>query len=1493
MPDDMDLNANVYVECELEVKNRDERMPRVLECRNHPLVHGIPYVRRVLVMLVKTDWTSMQDAYKYERTLDVPDGSEDAWANNGLIKLESGDYVFMRDLRDQEKCADASILASEDVLAVSVTGREHHSTETLKQADKAIERIVGTGEGGLTELERTKCAKKVKNSRCYSLATTVEPLTNLCAPAAASKQRKENETYNKIAQDAVFAGSDMVVEISRVLPAGVRDAIRANWEQVNHPTAGSVENFMGPNVQLNISTVPKKGDEDAKGLKGDLGQFGKPHFDLKDHHAYLTVMLALHRMSASCDPGHFHILQLGVYTSLAKYRGVIFSGRRKHAGTSTSSRNTDEDTEDNNFRINLVYYPTKHCVDGSARFVFGSGAGKPPVAGSQATDGSEIKYARSKAGKEKKGKATKKNAKGDQNIFCITPEMQNINNNMTVDSLTNRATFAVEGEGIMERRAQANWLGRGGLQAFTWLLRQAGGNISFSVDQEMFMKSMTFLNSEGEREQLDGWPCAPNVEDVRPARVEASRRFRKFADRVGKFIPSVAAGGRGKVATGDDSDSEEDAVDEEIALEAHEKTINLKRNPTFLPFTVGDEAEHALDMMSLDGGDEEGESDLMSLSRGEEEEGESDLMLFSRGNEEEGESESLLPFSRGDEEEGELDSMLPFSRGDEEGGGSGSMLLSREDEEEGEWCSTLTFSRGDEEEGELGSMLPFSRGVEEEGELDSMLPFSRGDEEEGELDLMPFSRGDEEEGELGSTLPFSRGDEEDGESDLMAFSRGHDGDGGKSHPMPFNGEYDNKRTSHLMPLGNIGGASALTTAVAPGGSGLSVLEESDSTQANDAEVLSPSKDSVTYLSIETRTDGISTTDAVVANKPSGKRCRGREYQGEKLKRQRRSFKLLDKLVPAALMADISRLEGELGACTAMESVLGDEARAEVFQQLSASFSMLESEPISFNSPKYAKSIHDLAIKCEGSIQRNQLITRVRRSQVMLSLSKARRWVEIDVVRAAMDKLKEESGVRDGRTHDWLDDIIGILLTGLSNGAKTVSMDPTMYPRLKAFGDDPFVIANSHAPHKYIGAGDRDHLHDAVVDAIRTALPQWLGFAEGDAKEDRNDRVRAWVVDVFRDTLGTVFLTTDIAWSMISNFKVGHVIHSDRVHRSATPSYQLLKPFINALKAHPTCDPTTEMGALWNRYRSIISTKGISKPTLLELRYQHSDRLSPFISYIQLGWEALEGNAHLGVDNYSSSVFVNLDKHWPFREHAYERMRSRGPSGPYEPRFLKTRAGIFSAMVWRGVTEGTLFTQNWNMQFHSIEDFRAAIHHFTTLYPEQATHASAFCQQDIHGKFLQGRDVSVAETLWEDTNSLGWEEFCDTYPSFGDCFTYFFSRPSDSNTRRVREVDTVSMFNLVCDLAYAGICQPPGTQEMAQYISTVKGHSYHALRSLGFLNNSNNMEDGVLHAISGVIHRVIEHFTSAELGKMTMDIMGIEYALGRYYDKLQKAGDKLI
>ncbi|KAJ2919614.1 hypothetical protein MD484_g790, partial [Candolleomyces efflorescens] len=653
----------------------------------------------------------------------------------------------------------------------------------------------------------------------------------------------------------------MVAEIVRALPTAVKDAVQANKEVVNHPSAGVAGNFMAPNVQVNISPIPKEGYDTCN--EADLGQFGSAHIDSNDHPAYLTVMLALPQLSTHRHPGYFHLLQLGVYTSLSLYRGVVFSGRRKHGATPPTAISNGTYARENEFRISLVFYPTQHCVDGSSRFVVCSGSGKPMEAGEK--------------------KAVSNKAKGGSKLFCITPEMQNVKDEPHIEKATNRSTYANEGHRVMDDNARANWLGRAGLQVFTWMLRHAAGNLSFSVDQKQFMESVSYRDYDGKWKQLDEWRCAPDVETVRPARALAQAKFAQYSRNAVRFIPSVAAKLKTDGVGEDDFDGEVSET-EDVDDEDHVQNKDLLQEQDKSPSGADGISERSTS------------TDRRST---------------------------------------------PLAN-----------------------SSTTDGIRGGE-----GS----SKGYDE-----AILPFRRVN---------------------------------DGTVDGRGRPRSKNG----------NGRYaDVGRSGSLEPM-------TITEEDCAVGSGMKITAA------------------------------------------TGKRSINRESSGAEAarKKQKKTFKLLDSIAADSIGTDLSKLEGELIAVwNSSDPNSADAKTSELFQQLSVSTYALNAQPLSPDSPAHARQVHELATKCEGVVQTDQLYTRLRRMQVMLSLSRARRWVEIDITDLAKSRMSQHMIDINARLHDWLDDLVSILTGGLRNGVRDIVIDPGRYPRLRTIASGPFVYTNPHHPRRY-------------------------------------------------------------------------------------------------------------------------------------------------------------------------------------------------------------------------------------------------------------------------------------------------------------------------------------------------------------------------------------------------------------------------------------------
>lgn len=118
---------------QLSLPHRHHEMPSVYQVQHHPLVEGKKHVRNVYVGYMGTDKQSVKKSFEFEKTLKCPEGGAQGWDNQGmplwswnvahcftillgLLRLEPGDYYFLRD-------PAVSTEPKDDVLAVMVTGR--------------------------------------------------------------------------------------------------------------------------------------------------------------------------------------------------------------------------------------------------------------------------------------------------------------------------------------------------------------------------------------------------------------------------------------------------------------------------------------------------------------------------------------------------------------------------------------------------------------------------------------------------------------------------------------------------------------------------------------------------------------------------------------------------------------------------------------------------------------------------------------------------------------------------------------------------------------------------------------------------------------------------------------------------------------------------------------------------------------------------------------------------------------------------------------------------------------------------------------------------------------------------------------------------------------------------------------------------------------------------------------------------------------------------
>ncbi|KAJ2912517.1 hypothetical protein MD484_g7901, partial [Candolleomyces efflorescens] len=479
---------------------RDPRFPPIKITNEHPLVQANNF-NRIFVLLLDTTDEGILANKEFEDGLTLPKGTPDYWEKEyGLLRLQPGDFVLLR----SKGCEDPE----KDVVTVVTTDESHQSDADTQLFTKAAEEVLGTPDqlaNGTTELEDTGSTIPAKDGvRAFALGTTVERVTFISAPAAAGKgvASGPNE-YHRLVKNLVSASGRLVVNIFRRLPKQYCKAIEGNSSIVNLPAIGADGNVLASNVQLNIASVAGGGGVE-EGLVGDLGaRYGGAHADHRDHPGYFSVMLCYPKYPPSYDPGHFHILHLGIFAPTNRHSAILFSGQRRHACTPAivpAGAMPDPAAT----RLHVIYYPRESAVTGSVRHTIGS---LPQPA----------------------------------DTLSVTSEMINASNLGHVPQGTNRSTFINDGSVLMSRTSHVNFVGRSLLQLLCYGLRQMDPTYKVNMDTNSMLKHITFEDEDGKRISLQPWDEAPEVMGVPSARLKAEKAFQDHCDHVSKFIPQVAA----------------------------------------------------------------------------------------------------------------------------------------------------------------------------------------------------------------------------------------------------------------------------------------------------------------------------------------------------------------------------------------------------------------------------------------------------------------------------------------------------------------------------------------------------------------------------------------------------------------------------------------------------------------------------------------------------------------------------------------------------------------------------------------------------------------------------------------------------------------------------------------------------------------------------------------------------------------------------------------
>jgi hypothetical protein len=255
-----------------------------------------------------------------------------------------------------------------------------------------------------------------------------------------------------------------------------------------------------------------------------------------------------------------------------------------------------------------------------------------------------------------------------------------------------------------------------------------------------------------------------------------------------------------------------------------------------------------------------------------------------------------------------------------------------------------------------------------------------------------------------------------------------------------------------------------------------------------------------------------------------------------------------------------------------------------------------------------------------------------------------------------------------------------------------------------------------------------------------------------------------------------------------------------------------EPFRAALESHSVVDTEHREGQLFDLYKKLVNKETSPSDIVKSL---------PSISPRWVALQEMVQTAAAFDDNdepHSSSAYFEKLQSAPMIYHPL-RERTQGrrqciqdlTSGPGQI----SKAAIFSLLAWRAIPQVFSWHPDYDMLFSSPEDFLDAYRSILKTEPSAAV-------------------VKSVNKFWSSLDEGRWSQFSWTYPTFDQCYQHF--RPQGYlETHLYPGLSRTNAFDVACNLAYAGFCQPPTTGDVARHIVSMNSGALAGLRALGLAN----------------------------------------------------------
>lgn len=347
---------------------------------------------------------------------------------------------------------------------------------------------------------------------------------------------------------------------------------------------------------------------------------------------------------------------------------------------------------------------------------------------------------------------------------------------------------------------------------------------------------------------------------------------------------------------------------------------------------------------------------------------------------------------------------------------------------------------------------------------------------------------------------------------------------------------------------------------------------------------------------------------------------------------------------------------------------------------------------------------------------------------------------------------------------------------------------------------------------------------SIVPAVQEILKVWLEYPL-----DKPSHWKALYALNIVETLGPEFLYLDCVW---------------RTYNTATSKLvqSCLLPLNDGLAQYPLFDPSSVLRKNVKTIASLIDDYNSARlyryvdlsnqvPTICYasegLRLIAEHRALDFMTFMANAFKILFGKEPVGNPDFRKNLLDNPDFYSPYRELAPSRcnMRRDNAPSPFSPPHLRTDIGVFSALVSRGITFGTVFARYGPTVFTSPSDFNLAVSRIDDI--------KLYCDRKAYGSDNPRRKPDLAVVYWERLSKEPWRGISatDKVP-FKEAYEYF--HPPVGHVR-FPQIGELTAYLLTADYVYAGLVEEPSVEYLSKVIFDLNKEPARVLEYLGFVD----------------------------------------------------------